>query len=243
MSIFTTYPAIDLRQGQVVRFVQGDPARQTIYNDDPSAAARSWLEAGARWLHVVNLDGALEQPDQHNWLALQDILRQTARRPVRVQFGGGLRSLEILQRLFDLGADRAVLGTSALQKPELVEAALLRFGAPCIAIALDARAGKVSLRGWQQDSDLDPIAFGANLAARGVETLIYTNITRDGTGTGPDTKTARRIKDTAGCEVIVSGGVHSLEDIRQARQAGLDGVIVGRALYEGHFTLAEALRC
>ncbi|RME88518.1 MAG: 1-(5-phosphoribosyl)-5-[(5-phosphoribosylamino)methylideneamino]imidazole-4-carboxamide isomerase [Anaerolineae bacterium] len=236
---FTVYPAIDLRGGRVVRLRQGDPHRETVYGGDAMALARHWLSQGATWLHVVNLDGAFGAPDAPNREALRSILRTGA----RVQFGGGLRTLEEIAHALDLGVARVVLGTAAVEDPSLVGEAVTRFGDSRVAIGLDVRDGRVRVRGWREDSGLDAIMLGRMLYGVGVRWAVFTNIARDGVGHGLDIPSARDLMQKTGLKVIASGGVNALTDIVSARNAGLAGVIVGRALYERCFTLQEALRC
>jgi phosphoribosylformimino-5-aminoimidazole carboxamide ribotide isomerase len=242
MVTFNIYPAIDLRKGQVVRLRQGDPDRQTTYATDPAQVAVRWLEAGARWLHVVNLDGAFGEADQENQYALIAILEQARMRSAQVQLGGGLRSLEGIESALGLGIHRIILGTAALEMPELLKQVAKNYGAEQIAIALDALGGVVWKRGWTQESDKAVLSVGQELANLGFHTVIYTDIKRDGMGSGIDIPTAQTLAALR-LEVIASGGVHTLEDIRRARQAQLGGVIIGRALYEGNFRLEEALAC
>ncbi len=239
MTAYTLYPAIDLHQGRVVRLRQGDLARRRQYSADPAETAARWRAAGADWLHVVNLDGAFGLEDEANRRALRAILQTGA----RVQFGGGLRSLEAIAALLNLGVRRVVLGTAAVENPDLVKQALQRFGPQAIAVALDAHDGRIRTRGWQQESDLSPLALGKALACAGLRTVIYTDIARDGMESGADLDGARELARAAGLRVILSGGVASLDDLRRIRAAGLAGAIVGRALYEGRFTLQEALAC
>lgn len=239
---FTLYPAIDLRQGRVVRLCQGNPSQETTYATDPVAAAERWLHEGARWLHVVNLDGAFGHHDAANRAALQAILRVAARHHAQVQFGGGLRSLDDVAQALDLGVARVVLGTLAARQPEAVAQALQRWGPERIAVALDARDGRVQVSGWAEATDLDAVAFARRLAALGLRTVIFTDIRRDGLQTGLALEDALALQQASGLAVIASGGVATLEDIRAACAAGLAGVVIGRALYEGAFTLADALR-
>jgi len=242
-SPFTIYPAIDLRQGQVVRLVQGDLQRQTVYAQDPAAAARRWLEAGARWLHVVDLDGAFEDESASalNRQALQTILPIAAGYGAQVQLGGGLRSLPAVEAALAAGVSRAVIGTAAVTDPKMVAEALQRFGAGCIAVALDARDGQVMLRGWQTGSGIPSIDLAKRLAQQRLQTLIYTDIARDGTGAGVDWSGASGLAQQSGLHVLASGGVQTLEDIRLVQAARLAGVIIGRALYQGTIRLEEAL--
>jgi phosphoribosylformimino-5-aminoimidazole carboxamide ribotide isomerase len=238
--VWDVYPAIDLRRGQVVRLRQGSPDRETVYASDPLGVAQRWKEAGAAWLHVVNLDAAFGQHSQQNQAALERILATG----LRVQFGGGLRDLASLHWALDLGVSRAVIGTAAVENPALVEAALAAFGPEQVAIAIDARLGQVHIHGWQQATLLTPVDLARQWASQGVRWLIFTDVSRDGMGSGLHLEATAELVQAAGpsTHVIASGGVAGLEDVRRAYQAGLSGVIVGRALYEGHVNLQQALR-
>ena len=245
MSEFFIYPAIDLRGGRVVRLKQGDPARATIYGDDPGATAQRWLRIGASWLHVINLDGALEEADSANLLALKAIL-DVARQHLpkgQIQYGGGVRTIADVERVISLGVDRVILGTVAISSPEIVEQAVKTFGSEKIAVAIDIYDGRVKVRGWQEQTDQDPVSLGSNLVELGVTTLIYTNIARDGVGSGVDISMTRNLAEHTGLRVIASGGVNSLDDVNRVKDAGLDGLIIGRALYDGKVSLEEALKC
>lgn len=239
MPDFVLYPAIDLRQGQVVRLTQGDPDRQTTYSPDPAETARRWLSAGARWLHVVNLDGAFGENDTTNRRALEDILRVAGAFGAAVQFGGGLRSLEAVQAALDTGVARVVLGTLAVEQPEVLAQALAGAGPERIAAALDARQGLVRIRGWATGSAIPAVDLAARLAQIGLEWLVFTDIARDGVGAGLNLEATLAIAGQGRLNVIASGGVNSLDDIRAACRAGLAGAIAGRALYEGRIELAE----
>ncbi len=239
MSAFQVFPAIDLRHGQVVRLQEGDPTRQTGYDADPAAAARRWLAAGARWLHVVNLDGAFGEAGAANHAALTAILRVAGEYQASVQFGGGLRTLQALEQAFNLGITRAVLGTAVVEQPELLVQALQRWGAEKIAAGLDARGGWVQVRGWQQTTALPAQDLAQNLAGQGLRWMIFTDISRDGLQTGLNLSATTQLAQTSGLQVIASGGVGGWADVQAACQAGLPGVIVGKALYEGKFVPAE----
>lgn len=240
---FTIYPAIDLRRGLVVRLKEGDPERQTTYPVDPRAAAQRWLAAGAQWLHVVNLDGAFGESESPNLAALGSIARAADLLGARVQFGGGLRSLVEIQQALAAGASRVILGTAAVETPELITQALDRWGPAAICIGIDARDGFVKVRGWQSGSRVSALQLASQMAGLGIETVIYTNIARDGLGRGVDVPATQTLAKLSGLAVIASGGVAGLADIRAVRQAGLPGVIIGRALYEGQIELQEALAC
>jgi len=239
MDAFTVYPAIDLRGGKVVRLAQGDPNRQTVYADDPAGVARSWLREGAAWLHVVNLDGAFGESGEANAKVLREILSAGA----RVQFGGGLREIADIERVLAWGVARVILGTIAVENLDRVLEALDRFGAESVGVGIDAREGRVRVRGWEQDAGVDAIALGNRLRDLGATTVVFTDISRDGIGAGVNVDSTRRLADATGLSVIASGGVASIDDVRRVREAGLAGVIVGRALYEGRIELAQALKC
>ena len=235
---FVVYPAIDLRAGKVVRLKEGDPARMTAYNDDPAEIARGWLSAGASWLHVVNLDGAFGENDSENRAALESILKLGA----QVQFGGGIRSLDMIDKALSLGVKRVVLGTIAIENPDVVADALKRFGLERIAVGIDAREGLVRVRGWKNNSGISAIDLALQMRTLGLRTVIFTDISRDGLGSGLNIATTRELAEASGLNVIASGGVHTLDDAIAARDATLSGVIIGRALYEGTIDLKEALK-
>ncbi len=238
---FIVYPAIDLRDGKVVRLKEGDPARMTSYSDDPMQTARKWLSMGARWLHVVNLDGAFGESDPSNRVALDSILNVAKEFDAHVQFGGGMRSLEAIENAITLGVSRVVLGTIAIEQPEVVQDALKKFGAEKIAVGIDARDGHVRVRGWKDDSGISATDLALQMRTLGLGTVIFTDVSRDGMGHGLNISATRALADVSGLDVIASGGVHTLDDVMAAKEAGLSGVIVGRALYEGTIDLKEAL--
>lgn len=238
---FTIYPAIDLRGGKVVRLKEGDPARMTAYGDDPAETARRWLSAGASWLHVVNLDGAFGESDNANRLALQMILNVTKEFDACVQFGGGMRSPDAIENAIGLGVSRVVLGTIAIEQPDVVVNALKRFGDEKIAVGIDARDGLVRVRGWKDDSGISATELALQMRTVGLHTVIFTDIRRDGLGSGLNIPSTRELADVSGLDVIASGGVHTLEDVMAARDAKLAGAIIGRALYEGTIDLRSAL--
>jgi phosphoribosylformimino-5-aminoimidazole carboxamide ribotide isomerase len=232
---FTLYPAIDLHTGNVVRLLQGDPAQQMVYSDDPAAIARRWQSEGAAWLHVVNLDGAFGEKSEANAAALQAILEVG----LAVQFGGGLRDIISLQMALDAGVMRAVIGTAAVENPALVEWALRIYGPERIAVGIDARDGLVCVKGWTQTASLTALDLGTRLAAQGVQWCIFTDVSRDGMRAGVNVPAALELASQTGLRVIASGGVDGPKDVYRARQAGLAGIIVGRALYEGKVSLRD----
>ena len=236
---FVIYPAIDLRGGQVVRLSEGDPSRQTVYNHRPAEQARQFIEAGAGWLHVVNLDGAFGEVDAANASAVSAILQTAARYNVGVQLGGGLRSLADIEQAFRLGVQRVVLGTVISEAPVVFEAALARWGADRVAAGLDAREGLLQIRGWQGTTQLKAVEVAVQLQRKGLKYLIYTDISRDGLQRGVNLAATRALAEASGLQVIASGGVAGRDEITQVRAAGLAGVIIGRALYEGTIALAS----
>jgi phosphoribosylformimino-5-aminoimidazole carboxamide ribotide isomerase len=231
------FPAIDIRQGQVVRLAQGEAARLTVYAEDPSAVAERFAGEAARWIHVVDLDRAFGFAD--NAEAVRRIVEQVRPR-VKVQLGGGFRSLALIEEGLALGADRVVIGTAAARDPELVQRAVARVGADRLAVGIDARDGIVAIRGWTESTGERVEVLAARVIAAGVTTLICTDIARDGMLSGPDVAGCAALQQL-GAGVIVSGGVATLDDLRAARDAGLAGAIAGRAIYEGRFTVREAL--
>jgi phosphoribosylformimino-5-aminoimidazole carboxamide ribotide isomerase len=238
---FTVYPAIDLRAGKVVRLREGDPGRMTVYGDDPAQTARRWLSAGARWLHVVNLDGAFGESDNANRAALESVLQVAKEFGARVQFGGGMRSKDNVEDVLALGVQRAVLGTAAVEQPEIVSEAVRTHGAERIAVAIDARDGLVRVRGWKDESGVSATDLALRMRTLGLRTVIFTDVSRDGLGSGLNISSTRELAWLSGLDVIASGGVHTIEDVRAAKDANLAGVIVGRALYEGTINLKDAL--
>jgi len=236
------FPAIDLRDGKVVRLRQGDPDLQTVYSDHPAEVAQRWQAEGARWLHVVNLDGAFSgSASSRNVDAVHAIVRAC---PLPVQLGGGLRSLSAIRAALDLGITRVVLGTLAVQAPEIVRDAVRTFGADRIVAGLDAKEGMLTTHGWQSQSALSVIDAATQLKALGVERVIFTDIGRDGMLQGVNIEATRALACDSQLRVIASGGVASLDDIYRLKAIesdGVEGVIVGQALYTGAVQLSEAL--
>lgn len=231
------YPAIDLRGGKVVRLREGDPARQQIFSEDPLATAQRWRDQGASWLHLVNLDGAFDQANQN-----LRILEAIARLDIRVQFGGGLRDLAALRQARDAGADRLVIGTMTVRDPDSALAAVGEFGAESVCMALDARDGKVATHGWTEVSQHSPLELGKWLQERGARHALYTDVARDGGLQGVNTADTIALARETGLQVIASGGVSRLADIRLLAESGsVAGAVIGMALYQNEFSLADAL--
>ncbi|MCB0033341.1 MAG: 1-(5-phosphoribosyl)-5-[(5-phosphoribosylamino)methylideneamino]imidazole-4-carboxamide isomerase [Anaerolineales bacterium] len=238
MTNFTIYPAIDLRDGKVVRLKYGDPNQQTVFGDDPAAAGQRWIDAGTAWLHVVNLDGAFDEKGAANWQALAHLTKLG----VNVQFGGGIRTLDDVKRALDLGATRVILGTAAVENPEIVAQAIAQCGADAIVVGLDARDGIAKTRGWQTDSGVHVHDLGRQMAEMGVQTTIHTDIGRDGVLTGVNWQASQALAAASGLAAIASGGVAALADIEACLAAeGISGVITGRAIYDGRLDLKEAI--
>jgi phosphoribosylformimino-5-aminoimidazole carboxamide ribotide isomerase len=231
------YPAIDIRDGRAVRLIQGDYERETAYDDDPVMAARRWAEEGARWLHVVDLDGArVGEP-----VNLEHARRIVAAVNVPVQLGGGLRDSKKVEDAISSGAERVVLGTAAVRDPEMVEAIAAAHGDRVVA-SVDSRSGKVAAEGWTESSDLGTGEVVTALSERGIRRFVYTPVDVDGLMEGPDLDSLREVAKATESELIYSGGVGSLDDLRALAGLGIEnlgGVIVGRALYEGRFSVAE----
>ena len=238
---FEIYPAIDLRGGKVVRLRQGDSTQQTTYADDPAKVASRWLAEGSRWLHVVNLDGAFGERDATNQKALRNILMVSKNFDAQVQFGGGLRTEEQIASAIDMGVNRIILGTLAVENPDLIQRTIHSYGAECVAAGLDARQGRVQVRGWKEGTQVRATDLAKTLKDLGLKWLIFTDITRDGLGTGLNLAATRDLARSSGLCVIASGGVNSQTDLSQARRAQLAGVIIGRALYEGKLDLKAIL--
>lgn len=237
MSDFTIYPAIDLRKGNVVRLQQGRADAETTYGEDAPAVAGDFAAHGAQWLHVVNLDGAFGEAGE-NLAVLRAICNSVE---VPVEFGGGLRSAKDVEQAFKRGVARVIMGTVALRDPELVNELAGEFGDK-IAVGIDARDGKVAVEGWVETSEVTAVELAQRMVDAGVSRFIYTDIARDGMLVGPDLEGAKQLGET-GAKVIASGGVGNLEHVAAAASTGgnVDGLIIGKALYEGRFTVIQAL--
>ncbi len=238
--MLTLYPAIDMRGGRAVRLLQGDFARETVYGEDIPAQAAQFADAGAEWVHLVDLDGARDGLPVHG----EAIAAVAASGRLRVELGGGIRSDDDVTRTLGYGVERIVLGTAAVERPDWVADLVLRYPGR-IAIGMDARQGRIATRGWETLSDATVEAFIDRWNEVGPAALIFTEISRDGAMSGPDLGALRQVLERSRVPVIASGGVHALADLEAlaglADAGPLDGVIVGRALYERAFDVAAAL--
>lgn len=233
------YPAIDLKDGQCVRLLRGDMDAATVFSDDPGAQAKSFVDAGCEKLHVVDLNGAFEGRPV-NGDAVQRILDVAG---VPVQLGGGIRTIETIDRWIDLGVSRVILGTIALKDPDLVVAACQRHPGK-IAVGIDARGGYVAVEGWADVSEVKALDLAKRFEDTGVSAIIYTDIDRDGAMQGPNVDATKALAEAVSIPVIASGGVSSMADLSALRDgiANLDGVISGRAVYDGRIEVGEAVR-
>ena len=233
------FPAIDLLEGQAVRLSQGRRESAKVYSREPWKLAESFFAAGATRLHVVDLDAAFSAGKVHN---LETIARITAASSAEVEVGGGLRTLAGCERLFALGVRYAVLGTAAIKSPALIDEVCGRYPGRII-VAVDARDGLVAVEGWQEASTVPAAEVSDRVARAGAAGVLYTDIARDGMQSGPDLEATARLVQRlgAGCAVIASGGVAQLSDLDRVRESGAAAVIIGRAIYEGAFTVQEAI--
>ncbi len=230
-------PAIDLKDGQVVRLYKGDFGTVHQVAQDPLETAQAFVQAGARWIHMVDLDGARDGVRQNS-----KIVRRVAEASgLQVELGGGIRTMEDLEAVFALGVRRAVIGSAAVSRPELVREAVRRFGEQ-IAVGIDTQNGRVKTAGWVEDSGLDFLAFAKQMEAIGVKTIIFTDIDTDGALSGPSFGRLEALQKEVSCQIVASGGVSCNEDLVRLHEMGLYGAIVGKAYYTGQVNLAEAVK-
>ena len=230
------FPAIDLYQGQAVRLYQGDYAQMTVYSRDLPALAENFYAQGARHLHLVDLEGARDGGTP-NLSVIEALARST---PLFTEVGGGVHTMDVISRYLDAGVDRVILGTAAVTHPELVEQAVTRYGGQ-IAVGVDIRGGKVAIHGWTEDSPLDGLAFCKRMEKMGVQTIICTDISNDGAMHGSNHWLYRTLQQELKLDLVASGGVSSLADVRALAGLGLYGAIIGKAYYTGAVSLAEAV--
>jgi len=229
-------PAVDVLGGKCVRLVRGDPGKSKVYYENPVEAAQLLEEQGAELLHLIDLDAALGSGQ--NMETIKNLLRDIS---VKVQIGGGIRTLEKADALLKLGAYRVIFGTAAVTNPQLVEEAVRQHGSESVAVAIDEKDGKVAVHGWKNKSEIDYLDLARTFEEMGVGALIFTPVSVDGTLKGPRIEKTVKLVETVKVPVIASGGVASLEDLVALTETGVEGVVVGTALYEKKFTLKEAL--
>ncbi len=235
------FPAIDIKEGVCVRLMQGDPDRVTVYGKDPVSVAKRWEEEGARWLHVVDLDGAFTRSPANRSV----IAAIAGAVGIPLQVGGGIRSLETIEDYFASGVERVIIGTAAIREPEILENAC-RLHPLRIALGIDARDGQVAIEGWKETTRTDAVALARKFEGLDLAAIIYTDIHRDGMQSGVNIEATRRLIDSCRIPVIASGGVSTLEDIRNLLPLvplGLMGVITGKAIYSGTLRFKDALAC
>ena len=230
------YPAVDIRGGKAVQLVEGDYNRETVFDADPVDAARRWADAGAKWIHIVDLDGARDGV-RANQEAIARIRKAVH---VKLELGGGLRTMDDLDAMYALGIDRMVIGSAAVTNPKLVSKAVVRFGG-LIGVGLDARDGKLASHGWIDQTEVDALEAARRFATEGVEHVIFTDIRRDGNMQGPNLAALKDMVDAVPANVIASGGISTLQDLEAVRDLGAAGAIIGSALYKGAIALPDAL--
>ncbi len=231
------YPAIDMKGGKCVRLTQGLFDNVTIYSDTPAEMAKLWVGQGASFLHIVDLDGALAGRSV-NEEAIRQIVESV---DVPVQLGGGIRSAEAVAYMLELGITRCIIGTRAVERPAFIGELVERFGADRIVVGVDAKDGMVAVEGWEKVSDLSALELCMKMKDFGVEHIVYTDISRDGTLTGPNVEYTRELTERTGLDIIASGGVSGMEDLIRLEQCKVRGAIIGKALYENKISLPEAV--
>lgn len=235
------FPAIDIKDGKCVRLTQGEFDKVKVFSDKPYEMALNWEKAGAKYIHLVDLDGALEG-ELKNRETIRQILNKIS---IPAQIGGGIRNIERIKELLDMGISRVILGTSAIKNPEMVKEAVEKFGSERIVIGIDAKNGKVAIKGWVEVTEKDAVELANDMKNIGITRIIYTDIAKDGMLTGINIKELKNIAIKSGLKVIASGGVSSIEDIKIVKEnesIGIEGVITGKAIYEGKLDLYEALK-
>ncbi len=233
--MITVFPAIDIRGGKCVRLLRGDYGQEAVYGHDPVDTARGFLSKGASHIHVVDLDGARDGQGKN-----LEMIGAIAKLGVFIQTGGGIRTIDDVIRRMELGVSRCIIGTAAVEHPQMVEEAAKRYPGR-IAVGIDERDGLVATRGWETTSQVRVADLAKRMAEVGVDTVIHTDISRDGMKTGPNVEKSRALMDASGLQVVVSGGVSSIRDVEEAQSQGLYGIILGKALYDGEIDLKQAL--
>ncbi len=231
------YPAIDLKNKRCVRLIQGKFDQETIYDNNPLSVAEKWINQGTRWLHIIDLDGAQGLGDNN-----LDIVLSMNKLPVKLQVGGGLRTLDKITPLLESGIERVILSTVALENLDLLKQMIKKYPGR-IVISIDAKDGIVYSHGWQKESNVDAITLAKELKTIGIKTIIYTDIAKDGMLVGPNTTVYEKLKKETQLEIIAAGGISRLDDLKTLKAIGLDGAIIGKALYENRINLKEAFTC
>lgn len=238
--VFEVIPAVDMRGGKCVQLVQGVPGSEMVTLDDPIEVTLDWVRRGAKTLHLVDLDGAIEG-ERKNAPIIEKIVNTHQENGTRIQVGGGIRSFEDAASLLELGVSRVILGTAALQNPELVKRLSSTFGNERITVALDAKNGKISIKGWTEECAQTPVEMGRKFEELGAGSLLFTNIDSEGLLQGVNPVPTKELVESVTIPVIASGGVSSLQDLQVLKETGAAGVVVGSALYTGRFTLEAAV--
>ncbi len=231
------YPAIDIKNGKCVRLKKGLFNDVTVYSDEPWKIAKGFEEAGAKFIHNVDLDGALKGHSVNAYV-IKKIVNSVS---IPVQLGGGIRTLENIQEVLDLGVYRAIIGTKAVQNPDFIKQAIERFGADRIVVGVDAKDGLVAIEGWEKISDRTALGMAVAMKEMGVKTIVYTDISKDGMLSGPNIEQTKLLSDKTGIDIIASGGMSCMQDLENVCTAGIHGAIMGKALYEGKIDLKEAV--
>lgn len=238
--VFEVIPAVDMRGGKCVQLVQGVPGSEMVTLEDPIEVTLDWVRRGAKTLHLVDLDGAIEG-ERKNAPIIEKIVNTHRENGIRIQVGGGIRSFEDAASLLELGVSRVILGTAALQNPELVKRLSNTFGNERITVALDAKNGKISIKGWTEECAQTPVEMGRKFEELGAGSLLFTNIDSEGLLQGVNPVPTKELVESVSIPVIASGGVSSLSDLQVLKETGAAGVVVGSALYTGRFTLEAAI--
>lgn len=231
------YPAIDIKDGKAVRLKKGEFNEVTVYSENPYEIALKFKEAGAHFIHCVDLDGALAGRSV-NADAIRKIVESV---DIPVELGGGIRSIENIREVLDLGVYRAILGTKAVEDPDFVKEAIDEFGSDRIVVGIDAKDGKVAIKGWESLSEYTAVELALKMKDLGVKTIIYTDISRDGMLTGPNVEQTKKLSDETGLDIIASGGMSSMKDLEDVSNAKIHGAIIGKAYYEKKIDLVEAV--
>ncbi|HHW67250.1 MAG: phosphoribosylformimino-5-aminoimidazole carboxamide ribotide isomerase [Epulopiscium sp.] len=232
------YPAIDIKGGKCVRLSQGRFDHVTVYSDNPVDMAKEWVKKGASFIHIVDLDGALSG-EEANKNVIKEIVKNMN---VPVQTGGGIRSIDSIKDRLSLGVNRVIIGTAAVKNPDLVREAIKLFGSERIVVGIDAKDGRVAVEGWEELSDVSAVDLCLQMKKIGVKTIIYTDISKDGMLCGVNIEATKDLIDKTDMDIIASGGVAALSDLEKVSQIGAEGVIIGKALYQGTIDLAQAIQ-